>query len=329
MFAHSLLMTLALTGAGPEKQAADKQAAAPPADVTIENCEIASYEDLLVPGSDSGALVSLSVKEGQRVTKDMELARVDDREARAMAIVKQLDFEVADQKAHSDVEVRHATKSAEVAETAYKKLELVNQSLKSAVSAIEMIKTKFEWEKAKLSIEKTEEDVIATKLTAKAKKAEVDASLVTVNRRILRAPFDGVVVKILRREGEWISPGDPVVQVVRIDRLRIGGDLDASKWGPADIEGRKVTVEVSLPRGQTAKVPGKVVFVSPVVGVGQRLTVSAEIDTPMENGRPLVRAGLEAKMTIHVNELAEADPPAAAPAAKPAPRKPATKTDAR
>jgi multidrug resistance efflux pump len=321
MFGRSLLMTMALTLA-----AADDQATAPPADVTIEKCQVASLQNLLVPGSDSGALVSLAVKEGQYVTKDMELARVDDREARAMAIVKQLDFEVAEQKANSNIEVRHAQKSADVAEQAYKKLEMANATLKSTITAIEMIKTKFEWEKAKLSIEKAEEEVISNKLTAKAKKAEVDAALVTVNRRILRAPFNGVVIKIMRREGEWVAPGDPVMQVVRIDRLRIYGDLDASKWGPADVEGRKVTVEVMLPRGQTVKVPGKIVFVSPVVGVGLKLPLWAEIDTPMDGERPLVRAGLEAKMTIHVNEVADEAPPAATSPAKPASRKAPTKS---
>ena len=59
-----------------------------------------------------------------------------------------------------------------------------------------------------------------------------------------------------------------------------------------------------LPRDRVVKVPGKIVFVSPVVAPGDELPVWAEIDTPMEDGRPLVRAGLKAKMTVHVNELA-------------------------
>ena len=100
-----------------------------------------------------------------------------------------------------------------------------------------------------------------------------------------------MVVKIYTQVGEWVAPGDPVVQIVRVDRLRVYGNLDASKWTRSDIDGRKVTVDVTLPRGRDVNVPGKIVFVSPVVGVGQKLPVWAEIDTPMEDDRPLIFAG--------------------------------------
>ena len=59
--------------------------------------------------------------------------------------------------------------------------------------------------------------------------------------------------------------------------------------------------------------PGQVVFVSPVVSVDE-LPVWAEIDMPNENGRPLIHAGLKARMTIHTNQAPErAERPAAGP----------------
>jgi multidrug efflux pump subunit AcrA (membrane-fusion protein) len=127
-----------------------------------------------------------------------------------------------------------------------------------------------------------------------------------VGRRILRSPFDGVVVQVFKREGEWVSPGDPVVQIVRIDRLRISGNLSATDWSPSELEGRKVTIKVKLPRGRVLDIPGKVVYVSPVVFEDQ-LPIEAEIDTPMQNGQPLVQAGLPASMTIHVSQPATAE----------------------
>jgi len=145
-------------------------------------------------------------------------------------------------------------------------------------------------------------------LTAKAKAAEAKAAEIGVERRILRAPFSGVVLKVKKHVGEWVAAGEPVVEVIRVDRLSIRGGLQADQWPPADIEGKKVTVEVLLPRGRVEKVPGQVVFVSPQV-VNGKLEVWAEIDIPTEkDGRPLVPAGLTAKMTIHVSQ------PVAAPA---------------
>src|SRR5262249_5122789 len=84
-------------------------------------------------------------------------------------------------------------------------------------------------------------------------------------------------------------------------------NLDANLYGPSDVEGRATTVEVSLPRGRKQTIEGKVVSVSPLVGVGLKLPVTVEFDTPMENGEPLVRAGQRASITIHLNERAAPD----------------------
>ncbi len=128
-----------------------------------------------------------------------------------------------------------------------------------------------------------------------------------LERRRIVAPFDGVVSMTFLQEGEWVQPGDPVLQLVAVDTLRVSGRVDSDAWSRGEIENRKVTVEVQLPRGRVLKVPGKIVYVSPVVDVGSVLPVAAEIETPMENGRPLIYAGMHGRMTIHTNQPAVAD----------------------
>ncbi len=298
MLTNGLALTLALALAATSQQ----RPAADDKEAVITICEVSSLENQPIPAADAGALIKLNAKEGMQVTKDMEIARVDDREAQAQAVVKRLDFEVADQEAKSDIVVRLAQETSNVAKAGYDKLVAANQESKRTVTEIEVLRAKLEWKKAELQIEKAKEDNASAKLAARAKEAEADAADVAVTRRVLKAPFDGVVMQVYRHVGEWVSPGDPVVQIVRVDRLRVSGNLDASKWSPADIEGRPVTVEVKLPRGRVQEVQGKVVYVSPVVNVGQELPVVAEIDSPMENGRPVVRAGLKASMVIHVDQ---------------------------
>ena len=127
------------------------------------------------------------------------------------------------------------------------------------------------------------------------------------------------MTSIDKKPGEWIAAGDPVMQIVGIKRLRVSGNVDATQWGPTDLAGRSVTVTITLPRGRKVNVPGKVTFVSPVVTL-KKLPVYAEIETPMENDLPLVQAGLEGSMTIHVNSPVAATTPAAT---KPAARAPA------
>ncbi len=316
MVAASVVLGLALVLAVPS--AASAQEGNP----VVPNCELISIEDLQVPASEAGVLESLKVKEGSRVTKGMELGRIDDREIQAQLSVKKLEYEAAKQEADSDIQVRYAAKESDVNKTQYHKLLKANETTKSAVAEIDVIKAKFEWEKSKLNIEKAQEKHATDGLTAQSKKAEVEAAEVAVDRRILKAPFPGTVVKVYRNVGEWASPGDGIVRIVRIDRLRVGANLDATKWTPSELENRKVTVEVKLTRDRPpVKVQGQVVYVSPVVQAGQVMEVLAEIETPMDDqGRPLVRAGLQAEMTIHVDQ-----PPIAADKQPPVDRRAARK----
>lgn len=301
MFTNSLALTLALTlGAdGPPSSQST-------GDAVIPVCQVVSIEKQEVPGADPGVLVEMLVKEGMKVSKDQELGRVDDREAKAQLIVKQLDAEAAEKEANSDINVRYQKATADVALKAWQKLLKANEGTKGTVAEIEVLKTELEYRKAMLGIDKAKEEHDAAGLTAKGKAAEAKAAEVGVERRTLRAPFDGVVVQVKKHVGEWVAAGEPVVELIRVDRLSIRGGLPADQWPPADVEGRKVTVEVLLPRGRVEKVPGQVVFVSPRVE-GGKFQVWAEVDIPVEkDGRPLVPAGLTGKMTIHVKQPAAA-----------------------
>ncbi len=312
MLVHSLMTTMVLALATAAGQQGDANAEA-----TIDNCDIGSILSPQLPASDAGVLIKLHATDGQPVKKGMVLATIDDREAKALYDVKRLDYEVAKQAAESEADMKNAIASEKLAETAYLKYKTINETQRNAVSHLEVLKTQYEWEKAKLIIEKSKEDSDANKLTAESKKAEMEAARVALERRKIVAPFDGVVSMTFLQEGEWVQPGDPVLQLVAVDTLRVSGRVDADAWSRGEIENRKVTVEVQLPRGRVLKVPGKVVYVSPVVDVGSVLPVAAEIETPMENGRPLIYAGTHGRMTIHTNQPAVADTRPTPPSIRP------------
>src|SRR3972149_1406608 len=105
-------------------------------------------------------------------------------------------------------------------------LEESNVKFKGTVSNIEMLKYELEWKRAKLAIEQAQEKKPEAGLTARAKLAEVGVADVALERRKLRAPFDGMVVKVAKKQGEWVAPGEPVVHVVGVNRPRVMGNLD-------------------------------------------------------------------------------------------------------
>ena len=117
-------------------------------------------------------------------------------------------------------------------------------------------------------------------------------------RRIV-SPLDGIVVKVHKHVGEWLQPGDPVVEILRIDRLWVEGYVNAADFNPGEIEGRDVIVDAEMARGRKMRFKGQVVFVKPVVEGGDYL-VQAEVENRQENGHWLLRPGLNAAMTIQL-----------------------------
>lgn len=286
------------------------------ADPQIYDCVIASINDQPVPGADAGVLTKLNVHEGMHVVAGQEIGAVDDNEAAAMLQVKRLEYDVAQQKAESMVNIKHAEAATKVASATLGYYQEANRKAAGTVSKAEMLKWELEVTKAELATDQAREQQIEDTLTAKAKNAEVHAAQVALDRRILKAPFDGIITSVEKKPGEWVSAGDPVVYVVGVNRLRVMGNLDAGQWGLNDVAGRSVTVTVQLPRGRTIDVPGKVTYVSPVVTL-EHLPVWAEIDVPMENNLPVVRAGLKASMTIHVSRPVVQAEAAPAPQGRP------------
>jgi len=108
------------------------------------------------------------------------------------------------------------------------------------------------------------------------------------------APFAGMVVQIKKQRGEWANPGDSVLRLVRLDRLRVEAFAAASQVS-AKLEGRRVVLSVDVPGKGPARFEGAIVFVSPEVNpVNGQVRIWAEV----ENSGLELRPGQRATMTI-------------------------------
>src|SRR5204863_6194794 len=113
-----------------------------------------------------------------------------------------------------------------------------------------------------LQIERSKLDMRVAKMNADVHQAAVKSSEDAVGRRQIVSPLAGLVVTIFHEQGEWVAAGEPVLQVIRVDRLRVEGFLNATEVGPEEVAGRPVTVEVQIAGGRSARFNGKVVFIS-------------------------------------------------------------------
>ena len=115
---------------------------------------------------------------------------------------------------------------------------------------------------------------------------------------MIRSPLDGEVEEVFPHEGEWLQPGDPLARIVTIDRLYVEGFVDSARFGPAELRGRPVTVEVTLDNDRVERFEGQILKIKHRVEGGSYRVV-ADVKNRQTGGEWLLRAGQIVRMTIH------------------------------
>jgi len=278
---------------------------APPktaAEPEIEGCLVSMIEEVKVPAREAGVIVELAVREGAVVSKDEILARIDDDQPQMEKRRAQAEHDQALGKAESDVDVRYSKKAEGVSEMTFLSAKQAADRAK-AVTDVELERLRLEWEKTGLQIEQAELERRLASLQATSKGVEVEAAQKAIERRLIRAPFDGEVEEVFPHRGEWLQPGEPLARVIRVDRLKVEGFVDANKFDAVDVRDRPVTVEGRLAGGRTESFDGRIVNVRPRIESGNYRVV-AEVDNRQVEGEWLLRAGQFVKMTIHSRQSA-------------------------
>ena len=215
-----------------------------------------------VPAQEAGVLTNVAVREGDAVKKGAVLAQIDDQVARMAELAAKLKYDVAHEKATNDVQVRFARKAAEVAEAELQRsTESVARFAKS-VSQSQLDVERLNVDKTRLEAEQADHNQQIAVLEMKTAQNELDAAKVQRVRRQIVAPFDGTVVQVFVRLGEWVEPGQKALRIVNIDRLKAEGFLPAAD-ADAKLLGAPVRLTLDLAGEQAAAFDGKVVVCQP------------------------------------------------------------------
>lgn len=277
-------------------------AAAPPKPntITLPNCPVSIIDEAQVPARVQGQLLELAVREGAMVKKGDVLGRIDDAVLQKTLQVKQYQLEAAKKEADNDVNVRYAKWSNLVADAEYQQAVEANNRAPAAVPQAEMRRLILERGKTALAIEQAAHDLEVAKLTVQVRQAELAEVEEQIAMYQIIAPLDGVVVKRFLHSGEWVKPGDAVFHVLRMDRLRIEGMVNAEQYLPGQLSDARAVFTVTLPKLGRQQFQGQVVFVSPLVEVTGDFTVWAEVNNVWDEktGAWLLRPGLTGELTI-------------------------------
>jgi biotin carboxyl carrier protein len=248
-------------------------------------------------------------KEDDSVEQGDVLAQIDDKPSFMDMRVVWAQRKIAREQALDDIGVRFSKAARDVAYADWRQNYLANLDVPGSVSEAELRTLGLTYEKARLSIEQTAMQQRIYGYEAARREAELDAACLGLERRKIRSPVKGVVVKVFRHRGEWVKPGDPVYQVIQMDKLRVEGMLPIAEYAPGDLDGKRVTVTIEVPDRSNPRQPtreesfdGTVTFVDPVIVAGETCHFWAEVNNRQDaKGHWLLRPQMQVKMTVHLD----------------------------
>lgn len=262
-------------------------------EVQVPSVLIKLVEHVDVPARQSGALEEVGVREGDMVETGAQLAKIEDADVQLDMRRANLELAAARKQAENDVKVRFARKSLEVAEAEQRRALDSQKRLSQSVSQSELDQLRLIVQRNTLEVEQAQFEMELAQTTRELKENELELAEHGIRQRRITAPLSGLVTEVNRHRGEWVEPGQPIMRILRLDRLRAEGLASAEILG-RDLHGRAVTLTVQH-EGKPIEFAGKVVFVSPEIDpVNGQVRVWAEI----ENKDLKLRPGLHGSMTI-------------------------------
>ncbi|MCC6511425.1 MAG: HlyD family efflux transporter periplasmic adaptor subunit [Pirellulaceae bacterium] len=255
---------------------------------------IKCLHDIKLAAQADGILQELLVDEGAAVEKGQVVLTIDERTARAELAVAEKEMEAAEAQASQDANLRFSKKVAEVSDAEY--LEIKELYDRNSASKQETRRKLLEAEKARLGIEVAQVDHSKDILAAAVSKEKVSAAKVQLTLRQVTSPYDGIIEKRLRDQGEWVKAGEPILSLMHMKEMRIEANVPVRGSDVAKLQNADITIRVPI-GGQEWTHTTKVEFVSPKIEMST-CRIWARIPNSVVGSSWLLRDGMDAVVDI-------------------------------
>jgi RND family efflux transporter MFP subunit len=232
------------------------------------------YRHIDVAAPEAGILETISVAEGDRVAAQQVLAELKQDTLRAALRVSESS---RDARGKLDAAAAELKLRADLLE------KLTALQARTHATQEEVDRAGIEKDMAAARLLTVQEELEIRELECRRIETEID------NRR-LRSPIDGVVIRLAKDQGEYVSPNDPVVlTVVQLDVLK-----GVFSVPPAVARSLQPAQSVELIVGDaTTRVPAVVEFVSPLV---DPRSGTVQVTTKVANEPGLLSAGQRCRL---------------------------------
>jgi biotin carboxyl carrier protein len=241
------------------------------------------------------------VREGTSVKKGQILGKLDDADASARRRAAEMEQRVAvAEKGKADASIQAAHATTKVAEAELAESIAINKRSPAAVAETQIRRQGLTVQRAASEAIVAEREVETAALMIDAKGAQLEVATISLNQHRIMSSLDGMIVELYRRAGEWVSPGDPIMRIVYMDKVRVQGFVKADAYTPDQLAGREVEVIVSLPAGRVEKFTSHISFASPLVESGN-FRVWCDVANRQHSGHWILRPGTFVEMSIKLN----------------------------
>ncbi|MBW1765761.1 MAG: efflux RND transporter periplasmic adaptor subunit [Deltaproteobacteria bacterium] len=237
-----------------------------------------SIRDVTLSASVSGRISEIFLEEGDRVDKGQLILNLEKKLEGLEVQRRKLLWE-------SKVEVESAARTEATLKSLFDSTRMLFESTKS-VSREELEKLELEYllsvaERRRLEIAEQRERI------------EYDLALENLEKRSLRSPIQGIIIKLLIKEGEGCEPDQPLIRLVDPDRCLFICNVE-ERIGRTLKKGQSVNLKIRTGASSVKKI-GTIVFASPVVDPASGLL---EVKAKFDNHDGKVRPGVSGFMTL-------------------------------
>lgn len=206
------------------------------------DCLLLVQDKVDVASTRDGLLTTLGVRLGDEVESGDLLVELAKSESEARRTVALSERKLADAKYKNDWPIRVAEANLKGSSKEVELLEEVGRS-----PFLERFRAATDSEKNRAELRLAEATQREDKLSLEIRDAELMLAEIDLAERTIRAPLTGIVTREFKYDGEYVLRGDPIVRIVRMDRLVLQAFVNLRDIAPHQVQGLEVTATFTLP----------------------------------------------------------------------------------
>lgn len=195
------------------------------------------YQTIELASDETGLIELVQVEEGERIRKGEVIARLS-------SDLQQVQLELAEHMAKVNSSVVNAEQSLVKREQIREQVQKLRAG--GYANENELVRAEMELDLARSRLQAAKDEHIAREI-------ELRRAIAQLERRTIVAPFDGVIAKLHRKQGEFLSPVRPeVATLVDIDQLYAVINIPSTAVSSLEL-GKTYQIEIGNQVGVNAK----------------------------------------------------------------------------